>query len=230
MGLEPSPAMTGSREWQHKKVLDIRHLTDSGYVLRFARDGMEFEPGQYVSVGLSGDINMREYSIYSPVDAPYLEILIKEVEAGYLSKKLKQVRAGDHVYVEGPFGFFTSTPEQRSAPMYFIATGTGISPFHSYVGSFPGLDYRLLHGVRRLEERYEKDTYEPSRLVACVSGEEGGDFKGRVTDYLRGKGPDFLDPAGQYYLCGNCDMIYEVYDILSSAGIAAEQIFAEVYF
>jgi ferredoxin--NADP+ reductase len=42
-----------------------------------------------------------------------------------------------------------------------------------------------------------------------------------VTDYLR-EHP--ADPAWLCYLCGNCDMIYEAFDILRS------QLFAEVYF
>ena len=228
MEAKPAPAMAGSRDWQHKRVLEVRHLNESTYVLRFERDDMEFEPGQYVSVGLQGDINMREYSIYSTTTDPYLEILVKEVDAGYVSRKLKLLAPGDLVYVEGPFGFFTSTAEQRQLPLFFIGTGTGISPFHAYAGSFHQLNYTLIHGVRHLNEQHEHDYYDPKRLVSCVSGESGGSFHGRVTDYLRSL--PRLDADGQYYLCGNCDMIYEVYDILTTAEIPANQIFAEVYF
>ncbi|NJM14595.1 MAG: hypothetical protein HC896_03735 [Bacteroidales bacterium] len=42
----------------------------------------------------------------------------------------------------------------------FLATGTGISPFHSIVNSLPGLNYKLLHGVRYINEGYDKADYD----------------------------------------------------------------------
>ena len=223
--------MSTSRQLQYRQVLEIRELTDSTYVLRFDRGSMEFTPGQYVSVGPKGDINMREYSIYSSVDAPYLEILVKEVQSGYVSRKLKQTKPGDQVYVEGPFGFFTLPPDHQDHPLFFIATGTGISPFHCFAQSYPSLNFKLIHGVRTKEELYEHSDFQQDKLVACLTKDSGGDLTGRVTDYMR-----FLASQGQipkdglFFLCGNCDMIYEVYDILHTAEIPATQIFAEVYF
>ncbi|AHC15968.1 ferredoxin--NADP reductase [Salinispira pacifica] len=216
-----------TRSRVHHNVQEVRNLTEDSYVLRFERLGMDFQPGQYLSVGLKGDIHMREYSIYSPAEADYLEILVKEVEGGHVSRKLKQLKVGDELYVEGPFGFFLIDESRRKNKLYFIGTGTGISPFHSFCNSYDELDYTLLHGVRRLKEGYELDQYDPSRVVRCVSREEGGDFPGRVTDFLRANP---VEPNASVYLCGNCDMIYEAYDILSEQGIPREQMFAEVYF
>src|SRR6056297_1700795 len=151
------------------RVHEVRELTSTTYVLRFDRNAMQFEPGQYVSVGLRGDINMREYSIYSPVTADYLEILVREVEAGYVSRRLRRVRPGDELEVDGPFGFFLVEEAARTGRFLFVATGTGISPFHSLAGSYPGLDYRLLHGVRTVGERYEHEWYDASRVTTCLS-------------------------------------------------------------
>ena len=39
-----------------------------------------------------------------------------------------------------------------------------------------------------------------------------------------------VDSSTYCYLCGNSDMIYEVYGILRDRGVSREQIFAEVYF
>lgn len=218
---------SAARKRVHHRVIDIRNLNASTYILRFERQGLEFQPGQYVSVGPRGNINMREYSIYSPLDSEYVEILIKEVESGYISQKLKMLSPGDEVYVEGPFGFFLMDEEIRSGKILLIGTGTGISPFHSFVGSYPGLDYTLLHGVRRDDDSFDPDDYDEQRMIRCVSREEAGDYSGRVTDYLR-QNP--VDGAAAVYLCGNCDMIYEAYDILSDQGISRDRMFAEVYF
>ena len=225
------------------RVHEVRNLTDSTYVVRFDRNAMEFEPGQYVSVGIRGDINMREYSIYSPVHADYLEILVKEVREGYVSKQLRAVEPGDELEVDGPFGFFLIDEPMRRRELLFIATGTGISPFHCFAGSYPDLSYTLIHGVRTAAERYEHGAYEATRVTTCLSRDPeacsaaGGDTRGRgatplivpgrVTDFLRGHpvGPDTL-----CYLCGNCDMIYESFDILKEHGVPPEQLYAEVYF
>ena len=224
------------------RVHEIRELTESTYALRFDRTGMVFEPGQYVSVGVKGDINMREYSIYSPIDADYLEILVREVDAGYVSRRLHALRPGDELVVDGPFGFFVIDEALRGNRRFlFIATGTGISPFHCFAGSYPGLDYRLVHGVRAADERYEHGWYDPARVTACLSRDpdavvrgtselptgEPGLFAGRVTDYLRVQP---VDPDTLCYLCGNCDMIYEAFDVLKGHGVPPEQLYAEVYF
>lgn len=206
---------------------EVRRLSDSAFVLRMDRHDLPFDAGQYLSVGPGGEIHMREYSIYSPADAPYLEILVKIVEGGYVSNRLSRLQEGDTVAVDGPFGFFTIDEEHSAAPHYFIATGTGISPFHSIVGSRPGLDYRIFHGIRNASERYEYDAYDRERIVCCTSREDSGDYHGRVTDYLRANP---IDRTGRYYLCGNCDMIYEAFDILQDAGVPHASLFAEVYF
>jgi ferredoxin--NADP+ reductase/benzoate/toluate 1,2-dioxygenase reductase subunit len=231
--------MAGTLARTRHQVLGVRNLTDSTYVLRFERGGIEFDPGQYVSVGIRGDINMREYSVYSPVDADYLEILVKEVDNGHVSRLLRKAKEGDELEVDGPFGFFLIPEEDRRREILFVATGTGISPFHCFAGSLPGLDYTLLHGVRTAEERYEHEWFEPSRVTTCLSRDPdavashaedpaGEQFvAGRVTDYLR-EHP--VNPDSLCYLCGNCDMIYEAFDVLKNHGVPPEQLFAEVYF
>lgn len=208
-------------------VQAVREINESTFVLRFDRGGIDFAPGQYLSVGPAGDINMREYSVYSSPDEDYLEILVKAVEGGYVSTRLRHLSPGDGVQVDGPFGFFTIDPDWREHHFYFVATGTGISPFHNFVRSYPGIDYRVLHGIRERSERYEYETYDWERYTSCISRSGDGDFHGRVTDYLRSAS---IDTDARYYLCGNCDMIYEAFDILQDAGVPHNQLFAEVYF
>jgi ferredoxin--NADP+ reductase/benzoate/toluate 1,2-dioxygenase reductase subunit len=211
-------------------AFSVHHVRDLGagaFVLRFDRNGLTFEPGQYLSVGPAGDIHMREYSVYSSPGDDYLEILVKEVEGGYVSTRLSALKPGDGVAVDGPFGFFTIDEDWRDHRYIFVATGTGISPFHDFVRSYPGIDYTLLHGIRSSAERYEVDTYDGDRYLSCISRSDDGDYRGRVTDYLRNEP---VDPSARYYLCGNCDMIYEVFDILQDTGVPHNQIFAEVYF
>jgi ferredoxin--NADP+ reductase/benzoate/toluate 1,2-dioxygenase reductase subunit len=132
--------------------------------------------------------------------------------------------------VEGPHGAFTLVEGTRETPRFlFCATGTGVSPFHCFARTAPGLDYRLLHGVRACGDFTETEAFLPGRYVPCVSRAAacGGARAGRLTAALE-KEP--VDPSTYCYLCGNSDMIYEVYGILKDQGVPRERIFAEVYF
>jgi ferredoxin--NADP+ reductase len=208
------------------EVQEIRRLTDSTAIIKFERQGLSFDPGQYIRVGLEGDPEIRDYSIYSAAEDDFLEILVRRVEDGLVSKQLLNLEPGDRVGMGGPYGHFKLTQNVLASPLLFVATGTGISPFHSFVYSHTDLNYRLVHGTSSKVENYEAESY-GDRYFHCVSREEGGDFKGRVTDYLHTLTVDFSTNA---FLCGNCDMIYEAFDLLQEKGLPTANIHTEVYF
>jgi ferredoxin/flavodoxin---NADP+ reductase len=210
------------------KIMQIRFLTDRTFVLRLERGNLQFKSGQHIIVGLKGELDQREYSVYSGEQDDYLEILVREVLGGKVSLQLKQSTPGQLLQVNGPFGSFgIESFDMFSRKLVFIASGTGISPFHSFVRSYPGISYTLIHGVRYAGEAYERSDYDPARYVLCTSKESNGGRKGRVTRYLA----DFrADPHMLFYICGNNNMIYEVYHILRDKGVADENIFSEVYF
>lgn len=211
------------------KLQAIRHLTDSTYVLEMDRKGMEFEAGQHILLGNSDSIHKREYSIYSGTSDERLEVLVKEVEEGLVSKQLKKLNEGTFLEIEGPLGFFSldSKLVKQKKKFLFIASGTGIAPFHSMIKSVPDLDYTLLHGVRYSNEAYEKDTYEKGRYLLCASRDDDGDFRGRVTDYIK---ENEFDKDTICYFCGNFNMIREAMNLLEKKGIPPSQLHAEVYF
>lgn len=207
------------------KVLDVRLLTETAYVVRFERAGLQFVPGQHIYVGLPGDEN-RPYSVYSAENDDFIEVLIKEIDKGNVSKKLKRLELDSLVEVDDAQGHF-SIKERLEEKLYFVASGTGIASFHSFVKSYPNIDYTLIHGVSYAAEAYEKETYGDARYVLCTSRDNRGDFNGRVTSYL--KGAD-LDKNAYFYLCGNSAMIDDVYDILLEKGFPRERIRTEIYF
>lgn len=210
------------------KIMQARFLTEGTFVIRLERGNFQFRAGQHIIVGLKGELNQREYSVYSGEKEDYLEILVREVPTGNVSIQLKQSKPGQLLEVNGPFGSYgIETFDRFSRKLVFIATGTGISPFHSFVRSYPGIDYTLIHGVRYKGEAYDKQDYEPRRYILCTSKESNGGHKGRVTRFL----PGYPVNSGMlFYLCGNSNMIYEVYHILRDKGIPDENIFTEVYF
>ena len=229
--VKAAPRSSTSSSLLSKDVFTLqatRHLNDSSYVLRFDRNGMEFQAGQHLTVGVAGSNQTREYSIYSTEADPFLEVLIREVEKGSVSKALRKCRPGDRLNVKGPFGLFTLNLDNNpNGEILFVATGTGIAPFHSMIGSVNNLNYKLLHGIRAQEDTYECEAYDPERYISCSRRDQRCDFSGRVTDYIQ-QHP--VDPLALVYLCGNCDMIHDVYDILLSQGLPPTQIQTEVYF
>lgn len=220
------------------KVLGIREVTENTYVLQVERGGFEFIPGQCVNIGLEESGINREYSSYSSLqDSKKMEFLIRAVENGAVSTALRKLKKGEFVQLDGAYGKFTlKNPTDKNIKYIFIASGTGIAPFHSFAMSYPNLNYTILHGVRHANEQYDKNDYKKGSYVGCVSKLEKGKnsktqnndvFSGRVTDYLRQKG---VDKKAIYYLCGNTDMINEVYDILREEKVNGDQIFTEVFF
>jgi ferredoxin-NADP reductase len=150
------------------------------------------------------------------------------VDDGLVSTQLKNVKKGEELSVKGPFGFFlTDVKHERKEKLLFIASGTGIAPFHSFAMTNPNADYRLIHGIRNIDESYDRDHYKHGRYYTCTSRGNKGDFNGRLTDYLLSEQEEKADKV---YLCGNSSMIYDAMDILRAQGYKHDQLFTEVYF
>jgi ferredoxin--NADP+ reductase len=187
------------------KIIEIRNLTDETFSIKFPKARFHFRPGRHISLRINGNHRRREYSIYSGANDEYLEVLVKEVENGAFTPRLRKLKAGDLVEINGPsgkFGIDRNTAE--SGKFVFIASGTGIAPFHSIIRTYPELDYTLIHGVRDSTEAYDRDEYAPDHYVLCTSRDSKGDFPGRLTGYLK---ECIFAPETRFYLCGNSNMI-----------------------
>ena len=206
----------------------VETLTPETFVLHFERKGLMFIPGQYVVLRDPESGEGREYSIYSSLQDDDISFLVREVIAGSFSRVLMHLKPGSPMYIEGPSGFFILDEALKNGhPVLFVATGTGISPFRSFVRSFPELNYMILHGVHFADEAYGKNAFNPTRYCLCTSREEKGDYFGRVTYYLKEYPVDLNTIC---YLCGNSEMIDEVTGILDGYHIPPEHIRTEVFF
>jgi NAD(P)H-flavin reductase len=210
------------------QITAVRQLTDFTFVLQLERKELPFQTGQFVILRRPGTIEQREYTMYSGEHDDFLEVLVREVTDGKVTPRLKKMQPGDQLEVDGPFGFFRFHPEMfPSQKFLFVATGTGISPFHSFVKTYPELDYRLIHGVRFGEEAYEHNDFNKKNITLCTTGNQNGDFLGRVTDLLKQLD---VQRDTNCFLCGNSEMIQEAFDILLEKGVSVQNIYTEVYF
>lgn len=233
-----APATAPHSRTRRLRVLSNTQQTTDIFVLRFERRHEAFEPGQYLVLGLPGEPHRREYSIYSAPQDDYFEILYRRIPEGYLSMRLAALRPGDSIVAEGPEGSFTlphaCTQPESSCSLLLIATGTGIAPFHSFARAYPNLSCQVIHGVRTCAERADATAY-GGNYIDCVSRETGGSYHGRLSSYLTehlfAQPPSpAVSPRTHCFLCGNCDMIYEVYALLQSYGVSLDRVHTEVYF
>lgn len=210
------------------RVEEVRALTHETFSIKLPKARFAFKAGQHISLGIYGDYQSREYSIYSSVNDDHLEVLVKEVEKGYFTPKLRRLQSGDLVEVHGPFGKFGMEPDDAETGKFvFIASGTGIAPFRSIVRTYPEIDYTLIHGVRHSNEAYDRHEYAGDRYILCSSRDVKGTYNGRLTGYL--KDCTFAKETN-FYLCGNSDMIFDALEILKVKGFERDQIHCEVYF
>jgi len=181
------------------EVLRARDLSPSVKDLALAcADGhpLSFVPGQWVNVRIPGeDAEYRPYSIASAPDQEHperFELAVTRVEQGRVSLALHQLRAGDRLEIDGPYGFFTRQDHLDEAAL-LVGTGTGVGPLRAMLqaelrGRGPkGPALSLLFGCRTqadllyraefeaLAREYERFTFEPSlsRPDASWTGRSG---------------------------------------------------------
>jgi ferredoxin-NADP reductase len=119
--------------------------------LEFEMNGIPrfgFVAGQWLSFKTNkpdGEEIIRAYSIASPPEGNNkFALCLNRVQDGFMSNFLCDMKEGDEIRCQGPFGDFILRPPMRDT--IFIATGTGIAPFRS-----------MLHWLFASDPEAEKD-------------------------------------------------------------------------
>ena len=197
------------------------------FVIGFRRTH-DFLPGQAIKLGIDDEHPPRIYSACSGAADDELCVLFNIKQDGFLTPRLAELKTGDTVYASEPYGTFLGTDE----PAWWIATGTGIAPFHSMLRSGMGRNKVLVHGVRHLNQFYFSDEFAAAlggNYHRCCSAESAPEvFAGRVTDFLAGQ--EELPKDRKYYVCGQATMAVETRDLLIAKGIPFGNIVTEIYF
>ncbi len=214
---------------KRRSVKQVIPRTETLFELQIRRDDLEFAPGNCVAL-FNDARESRPYSIAAGNREDVLRFLIRRLPGGTVSNWLATRKPGDEVRVSGPFGWFRpgqSEPGERSV---FIATGTGIAPFLSYLRSFPDrTPEACFYGVRNEVDAFAIDELQRCRQFRLAVSREhaNGYFRGRVTGLLE-QVPIASDI--HYYLCGLDAMIDETGRRLEDVGVAFAKIHREVFF
>jgi ferredoxin-NADP reductase len=214
-----------------------------------------FAPGQYFALGLAldGRVLQRPYSAASrPGSGRYLEFLIRRVPGGRLTPVLWELGEGTRLRLGRPKGLFGLDRGERQSHL-FVATGTGLAPALSMLGSLrASVDSAMstpwravvVHGTSSIRELAYRDRLErwaradPRLAYVPVVSRPGhpanagwngatGRVDGLVGAICERHG---LDAAGTVaYVCGNPEAIDSVTRALMARGFPPGAIVTEQY-
>ncbi len=210
-------------------VEKVIHHTSEIFEIRLSRNHENFYPGQYISMVSDQPSIYREYSIASGTTEPWFSFIIRKVPGGKITRFLYHLQPQETIITSLPSGNFRPGFAHKNGEFIFIATGTGMAPFVSYLKSYPNRPpLQILYGVRYFKEAIvlpELTKHCPTHLA--ISREKiAGHHYGHVTDLLD-RLP--IDSTIHYYLCGLQNMIQEVTSWLKQQGVSATQIHQDKY-
>lgn len=114
------------------KVLGVENETDDSFTLHLEKkDGMKFEAGQFCFIRINGQklYARHPFTVSSAPSQDQFSFTIKL--AGRFTKIAKDLKEGDIVIIDGPFGKFTPSKNSEGKELVFFAGGVGITPFIS---------------------------------------------------------------------------------------------------
>jgi len=202
----------------------------------------KFRAGQYLQVALP-DGSRRSYSMANPPhESDTLQLHIRHVAGGQFTQIVTQLKAGDVLQVELPYGNF-ELREESSAPMLCVVGGTGFSPVKSLLDDLVKKGIRrpvtLIWGARHRRGLYLMAAVE--RWQKLLPGfdfipaiEDAGDaqalggFHGRVDDAVRAHCPSLA--GHEVYCCGAPAMVTAVRKAcVTERGLDPHHFFSDVF-
>ncbi len=123
--------------WKHpyrvEEVKPERGNVTTVVIAPLGHKGFQFKPGQFAWLNAwnkPGQGLEHPFSIVSSAEHP--ERLAFSIKAlGNYTNRIKDIKAGQKVYVEGPYGAFSVDRYPEAGQFVFIAGGIGITPFMS---------------------------------------------------------------------------------------------------
>lgn len=246
---------SGDRMWEREsrfgrraEIVAVDRLTPTGTVRIRARvtddQPFDFKPGQFVAIqeDVRGvGLQHSPYCLFTPPSVERaFELLIRVFPEGPLSHWLSSLPPGSPLHFRGPSGR-SMLPKEPETELVLMATGVGISPFHSLlVHLLQTGDHRpirLYWGLRLVDDICLTDDLD--RLVAALPdfryaislSQPPADWtalRGRLTESV----PPLLETLGgkRFYLSGNGAMCEEMEIALSDQGVDRSFIHQERFF
>lgn len=207
----------------------------------------DYLPGQFITIHFEkeGKILKRSYSIANvPMQNNRIEFAAGYVEGGPGTQLLFNLKPGDLIHINGPFGRLV-LKEESPKRLIMAATSTGITPYRAMIAEFkqrlsktPALQIVILQGVQHRADLLYTDEFltlaqefPQVTFRAHLSRESDNLLPHEHKGYVQRAFPELnLNPAHDLvYLCGNPGMIDEAFNDLKERGFAMQQIIREKY-
>lgn len=193
------------------------------------------QPGQFVYIrrGIWGSARPFTASHYEESTGE-LAVTIKAM--GPTTKKFHQMKPGDTVYVDGPYGVFGREALRSDKPIVMIAGGIGITPFPRLIRAFkerPRDEIVLFFGNKITEEivfEKELERIEGLRVVHVISHDP--DYPGEtgfITVEIINRHLDRPLPEHEFLICGPPIMTQKLEAALHGKNVPDAQIHHELF-
>jgi predicted ferric reductase len=204
----------------------------SVYIGGINLEKFKYDSGQYIHVSflMKGMWQPHPFSISSAMNGKHIRLSIKS--SGDFTERIKNLRVGVKVLLEGPFGKFTENVAVKDKYL-FVAGGIGITPIRAMLESLSkkSKDISLLYANKTpLDIALREEIEGLTNNFHHVLSEDGGPeyHKGYVNiDLVQRLVPDFMER--DIYICGPVPMMDSVVDFLIKSGVSKPQIHFEKF-
>ena len=228
-------------QWLSGTVTENHHWHTNLFSIKLKTPAFDFIAGQFVRLALDGSEGrmQRAYSLVNSPGSAEQEFLISTVADGLLTPLLQQLKMGDKLDVSQPAsGFFVLDEIPDGANLWLIASGTGIGPYLSILGTHqPWQRFKhivLVHSVRTVSELVYRERilqwqhqypgqlhYQPVVTREAHSGALDKRIPQLITDgSLQHACQQTLDTRSQVMLCGNPQLINDCKAVLEAMGLS----------
>jgi NAD(P)H-flavin reductase/quinol-cytochrome oxidoreductase complex cytochrome b subunit len=200
---------------------------------------IDFTAGQYLNIVLD-DGRRRAFSFANaPHDNEFIELHIRRIPGGvFTTRVFTDMRVGDTLTFEGPFGHFTL--REGDKPILLVAGATGFAPVKSILEDafHRGIrrPLRLYWGVRERGDLYMIDLVESWQRehanftvtpVLSGSGNNWPGRKGLVHEVMLEDTPDLS--GHEVYVCGSVQMVDTAVPAFLAHGLSQEACVSDAF-
>ena len=216
-------------------VVGTRRVTENVTSLALQPMGRafrRFRPGQFAWLRLAQSPLLSEehpISLSSAVqDRPLIEFTIKH--DGDWTSRLRRVRSGDVLYVDGPHGSFTPNMQSRRG-LVLIAAGVGITPMMSILRTaarkHATRSYRLITINRPGQQLFHDELVQLATMMDLSLFEVTREqvTAERFDDLL----PRVLREQLEYYVCGPVCLVHDAEAVLAELGVPQRRVHTELF-
>ena len=205
-----------------------------------------YAPGQFGFFKIQSEgIKAEEHPFTissSPTNRTHIAITVKSL--GDFTQKMKHLKVGDSVTVDGPYGKFSYLDFIQEKSTVFIAGGVGITPVLSMMHHMKITDAQrhvlLIWAVKKKEDLIQfhelqevKNLMPNFTLIPVVSsdetwtGEHGRLDAHRMSSWVTT--PHFQNQSTGYFICGPENLLQMTLESLKQIGISKNQIHYEQF-